>query len=204
MKDAIRRLYRMVIILSKDGLLDIDMGIPTYGEQKCIDEEVYEKLRSNGHILEKIAPFVLREKYLSNRDYVSTEQLYQSLFRTLGETRIDKIVLEQGINKGVRMGLFGLGELENNKPICRYFKELPTIAFSGNEVMISEALCHDQRKQDELTAQKTQLYTQPEIGGTPKHTEVSKEKDVLPYAKTREKYNSGFQCQKVRWQISWV
>lgn len=73
LKDALRRLYRMVSIPGKDGFLDIDMGIPTYGEDKSIDAEVYEKLRSNGQILEKIAPLVLREKYLSNKDYVFTE-----------------------------------------------------------------------------------------------------------------------------------
>ena len=167
LKDAIRRLYRIVTIPGKDGFLDMDMGIPTYGEDKSIDLEVYEKLRSNGQILEKIAPLVLREKYLSNKDYVLTEQLYQSLFRTPGETRIDKKVLEQGINEGVRMGLFGLGELENDKPICRYFKELPSLAFSGNEVMINEALCREQWRKDELSEQD---ITRQEISEMPGHT----------------------------------
>lgn len=167
LKDAIRRLYRIVTIPGKDSFLELDLGIPTYGEDKSIDLEVYEKLRSNSHILEKIAPLVLREKYLSNKDYVLTEQLYQSLFRTQGETRIDKKALEQGINEDVRMGLFGLGELENDKPICRYFKELPSLAFSENEVMINEALCREQWKKDELSVPD---ITQQEISEMPGHT----------------------------------
>lgn len=193
LRDTIRRLYRMIIIPGKDGFLDMDMGIPTYGEQKCIDEEVYDKLRSNGHILIKIAPLVLREKYLSNKEYVHTEQLYQSLFRTPGETRIDKIVLEKGINEGVRMGLFGLGEMENDKPICRYFKELPTLAFSGNEVMINEAVCREQWRKKELSVQDITQQEISEIPG-PAYEPTKKETDFK--AKTKDKVQLKFQVPK--------
>lgn len=193
LKDAMRRLYRIVIIPGKEGLFDMDMGIPTYGEDKSIDVEVYEKLRSNGQILEKIAPLVLREKYLSNKEYVFTEQLYQSLFRTPGETRIDKKVLELGINEGVRMGLFGLGEMENDKPICRYFKELPTLAFSGNEVMINEALCREQWKKEELSEQYITPQEIPEMPGTVFET-TKKETDSK--AKTKNKVQLKFQVPK--------
>lgn len=106
------------------------------------------------------------------------------------------MVLEQGIHEGVRMGLFGLGELENNKPNCRYFKELPTVAFAGNEIIINEALCHDQKKQVETPVQKTSSYTQPETGETPGHTEVFKEKDVILYTKAREKIQLRFSVPK--------
>ncbi|CAG1771764.1 hypothetical protein BAC3_02056 [uncultured bacterium] len=169
------------------------MGIPTYGEDKSIDLEVYEKLRSNGQILEKIAPLVLREKYLSSKDCVFTEQLYQSLFRTPGETRIDKIVLEQGINEGVRMGLFGLGELENDKPICRYFKELPTLAFSGNEVMINEAVCREQWRKKELSVQD---ITQQEISEIPDPAYEPTKKETDFKAKTKNKVQLKFQVPK--------
>jgi hypothetical protein len=77
----------MVAVPDKDGLKSNDLGIPTYGEEKGLSQEVYEKLRSDGEILEKIAPLVLREKYLTGREYVSTEQLYHSSLKTPGETR---------------------------------------------------------------------------------------------------------------------
>jgi len=75
-KESVRRLYRMLSIPSKEGTKEIDLGIPTYGEEKSLDEEVYERLRSGDEILEKVAPLFLREKYLSNREYVNMEQLY--------------------------------------------------------------------------------------------------------------------------------
>ncbi|MDI6791676.1 MAG: DUF499 domain-containing protein [bacterium] len=161
MKESIRRLYRMMAIPDKKGLKDADLGIPTYGEEKGLDQEVYEKLRSDGQILEKIAPLVLREKYLSEKKYVFTEQLYQSSLKTPGETRPrSKSVLEEGITEGVRNGLFGLGEVEDDKPICRYFKEQASVAFSGNEVIISEALCQEQRKKEERPEVQL-LYPEP-------------------------------------------
>ncbi|VVB90090.1 Uncharacterised protein [uncultured archaeon] len=151
LKESIRRFYRMVTVPDRNGLKNNDLGIPTYGEEKGLSQEVYEKLRSDGEILEKIAPLVLREKYLSDREYVTTGQLYQSSLKTPGETRtINKTVWEQGIAEGTLKGLFGLGDLESNKPICRYFKEKASVAFSGNEIIINEAVCCDQRKKEEI------------------------------------------------------
>jgi hypothetical protein len=96
LKESIRRFYRMVAVPDKDGLKSNDMGIPTYGEEKGLSQEVYEILRSDGEILEKIAPLVLREKYLTGREYVSTEQLYHSSLKTPGETRtINRTIWER-------------------------------------------------------------------------------------------------------------
>lgn len=151
LKESIRRLYRMLSVPSKDGTRDIDLGIPTYGEEKGLDQEVYDKLRTDGEILEKIAPLFLREKYLRDKEYVLTEQLYQACLKTPGESRpLSKTALDQGIAEGVKMGHFGLGELEGNNVICRYFKELPTVAFSETEVIISEALSYEQKKKEEI------------------------------------------------------
>jgi hypothetical protein len=175
LKESIRRFYRMVAVPDKDGLKSNDLGIPTYGEEKGLSQEVYDKLRSDGEILEKIAPLVLREKYLIGREYVSTEQLYHSSLKTPGETRtINRTIWEQGIAEGVSKGLFGLGDLESNKPVCRYFKEKASIALSGNEIVISEALCNEQRKKEEKIS-------------TPPETEISKETHNIDKYKTREK-----------------
>jgi hypothetical protein len=149
-RESIRRLYRLLSIPIKEGVKETDLGIPTYGEQKSLDQEVYEKLSTDGEILEKIAPLLLREKYLRDKEYVSIGQLYQSSLKTPGEPRpISKLSLEQGLAEGVRMGMFGLGELEDDKPVCRYFKEQPSVAFSSSEVIISEALCIEQKREEE-------------------------------------------------------
>ncbi|MCX5850425.1 MAG: DUF499 domain-containing protein [Deltaproteobacteria bacterium] len=140
--ESIRRLYRLIAVPGKEGFREIDLGIPTYGESKSLHQEIYEKLRSDGEILENIAPLVLKEKYLGDKDHVLTEQIYQSLFRTPGETRLaNKDVLEQCVVKGVQMGLFGLGEMQDGKPFCRFYKENCSPAFSGKEIIIAESLC---------------------------------------------------------------
>ena len=114
--DMLRRYYRSLFIPTKEGLKETDLGVPTYGATKKLDEVVYEKLRSDGEILEQIAPLFLRERYLRNSDAVSTEQLFQSSAKTPGSLRIiTKSVWESGIREGVEKGLFGLGELKDEK-----------------------------------------------------------------------------------------
>ena len=141
--DMLRRYYRSLFIPTRDGLKETDLGVPTYGATKKLDEVAYEKLRSDGEILEQIAPLLLRERYLGTNDFASTEQLYQSSAKTPGSLRIiSKSVWESGIREGVEKGLFGLGELQDGKPACLYFKERPgPIAFAGNEVIIRDKLC---------------------------------------------------------------
>ncbi len=151
-KEAVRRLYRTIGIPEKDSLKTLDLGIPTYGGQKSLDAEVFEALRTNGDVIEKIAPIVIREKYLTGKDSVSTEQIYQASLKTPGETRMtSSAVLEQGIVEGVKMGIFGLGEITDGRPVCRYFKQQPTVSLSPHEVIISEAVCNEQRKKEERT-----------------------------------------------------
>lgn len=75
-----------------------------------------------------------------------TEQLYQSGMKTPGEARaISASVWDAGIAEGVRKGMFGLGELVEEKPICRYFNEEPSISLTGNEVLIRAEVCQEQR-----------------------------------------------------------
>jgi hypothetical protein len=195
LKESIRRLYRMVATPEKEEVKIADLGIPTYGEEKSLDRDVYEKLRSDGAIIERIAPVVIKEKYLTDRDYVSTAALHQSSLKTPGQTRpINKTVLEQGIAEGVRKGLFGLGELENDKPICRYFKEQSTIAFSGTEVIVNEKICLEQREQVEIEKPET---TYPSTSDT-KPTEVytGGKKEVIaqppPLRKAKDKIHLRF------------
>jgi len=196
LKEFLRRLYRMLAIPSKDGLKSIDLGIPTYGEEKELDQEIYEKLRSDGEILEKIAPLVIKERYFVNRDYISTEQLYQSFLTTPGETRvISREVVEQAIIEGVDVGLFGLGEIKENEPIYRYFKEQPSVAFSGNEIIISEKISQEQKEKEE----KEPKYPGPEPGVSPKVGEKKggeKGEEKIRAVKTKNKIQLKFQVPK--------
>lgn len=88
---------------------------------------------------------MIKERYLSDRDWVYTEQLYQSGLRTPGETRATgRNVWEVGIAEGVRKGLFGLGELEGDLPLYRYFNDMPSVSLMGHEIIIRAAICQAQ------------------------------------------------------------
>ena len=174
LKESIGRLYRMIAVPHKDGFQEFDIGIPTYGEKKSLDQEVYEKLRSDGKILEKIAPLFIKEKYLSKTDFVSTKQIYESSLKTPGENRVtNREVWEMGITEGVLNGLFGLGELKDDKPICRFFKEKPSIAFSDTEILIKEEVCSIQKEKEKDTNGET-IYIPPVSEEPPKVEEEKK------------------------------
>lgn len=164
LNDRLRRYYRTVFTPTKEGLKESDLGLPTYGVSNKLDEVVYDKLRLDGDILERIDPLVIKERYL-RIDYVSTEQLYQSSVKAPGEARVIGQGWESGIRAGVERGLFGLGELEDGKPVCRYFKERPSsIAFSGSEVIIREDICIAQKEAEKEKEKPPEPLYPPDDG----------------------------------------
>lgn len=153
LKEAVRRLYRLIAIPAKDGYTEKDLGIAAYGLNQSLDEEVYEQLRLEGDILEKIAPIVLKEKYLVGKEYVFTAQIFQAALKTPGEARpANRAVLESGLREGVHKGVFGVGELEAEQPRCVYFKEPASISFAEKEILIRHNLCERQKKEEEQTS----------------------------------------------------
>jgi hypothetical protein len=155
--DAVRRLYRLVYVPAREGVSELDIGIPTYGERGGLDQEIYEKLRAEKEILEKISPLVIKERYLKERDQVKLLQIYDSMLKTPGERRaIGPEVIEESIKEGVKQGLFGKGELrEDGTAICRFFKEDPTIAWIESEVLLRDDLCLSERQATAIGADET-------------------------------------------------
>jgi len=50
--------------------------------------------------------------------------------------------LIQRIKEGVEKGIFGLGEFDNDRIICRYYEEKPPmIQFINNEILIKKDVC---------------------------------------------------------------
>ena len=156
--NTLRRYYRTLFIPTREGLKEGDLGVPTYGEAKKLDEIVHDKLKSDGEILDSIHPLAIKERYLKTNESVSTEQLYQSSAKTPGEARVvGRDAWESGIREGVEQGLFGLGELEDGKPVYRYFEEYPlSVAFAGNEVIIREDICIAQKEAEEAKKEAEQ------------------------------------------------
>lgn len=141
-KVKIRDLYRLIYVPSREGLKEIDLGKATYGMDLSIDRQVYERLKSEGEILEKIAPLVIQEKYLRGHDYVETKKLLETFLNTPGETRIlSSDALKTGIEEGVEQGLFGIGHLEEGQPICRNFNQKCTPEIVEGEIIIKKELC---------------------------------------------------------------
>lgn len=157
---ALRAAYRDLYLPMQGGWKHQDLGTPTYGALENMDEEIYRKLRAEGEILERVAPLVIKERYLQNQEYVRTEQLVQVGFRTPGEPRVvSNEAWIGGIEQGVTLGLFGLGVLEDDRPACRYFKEKPYVNLAGGEVLIRADLC----KEPEVTPPEGPTYG---AGGT--------------------------------------
>jgi len=190
LKDAVRRFYRFIAIPAKDGYKQEDLGIPTYGEQKSIDQEIYDKLRSDGEILEQIVPLVIKERYLAKNQFVSTLQILQSGYRTPGEPRIrEKSVLQKALSEGVAKGIFGLGELEGEKPVCRYFKETADVGFSESEIIINENICKEQKFKEQVSVieegaanlgkMKSETAQPERTGNQTTSTSAIPEKDLL-------------------------
>jgi hypothetical protein len=139
--EGIRKLYRTFYLPGKDDLREGNLGLPTYGHYQPIDKVIFERLKGE-EILEKLSPRILKEKYLRDKDYVSTKNILEALFKTPGELRIvNDSVLVNSIKEGVIDGLFGLGVLEEDKPVLRSFETHCYPYISDSEVLINAEVC---------------------------------------------------------------
>jgi len=167
--EEIRKYYKKLFLPNKEDFKELDMGIPNFGESK-IDEEIYDYLRGQGEILEKISSKVIKDKYLGEKDFIETKKLYDALLKTPGELRvISKEGFIEGIKEGVEKGLFGFGYLEGEKPVCKKINEIPTVSLSEGEVIIKSELCKEEKVekyQEEVltyTSQNIDITTQTEL-----------------------------------------
>jgi len=136
-----RELYRIVYFPSKDGLEEIDMGVPVIGASTILNREILEKFAGE-KIATKIDPSFLEGKYLKGKDYVNVKSLLNSFYNTPGEIRIlSDSIFEECIRKGVVEGRFGYGVLEGEKPICKYFKTDFTLEIADDSILIRPELC---------------------------------------------------------------
>ncbi len=162
-RDFIRNYYRLVYIPAKEGFKEEDLGTPIYGNVKKLNEETFEFLINKQEILKSIAPIIIENKYLANKDYVKISDIYQSSLKTRGETRFKNIdVLLNAVREGVRNGVFGLGIETNEGVECKYFKEeIPII--NENELIIKKDLCKNfgKDKKKEIAEIETSPISQP-------------------------------------------
>ncbi|MFC2064157.1 ATP-binding protein [Chloroflexota bacterium] len=186
LSESVRRLYRQLYLPARTGWKEVDLGLPTVGDTKMIDQEVYDRLRTEGEILEKVAPLVIKEKFLKEHDWASTSQIFQASLKTPGEARaLNQAAWDTGIAEGVRKGLFGLGELKDEQPISNYFKEETTASFSEGEILIKADICEAQR-QDSSGGDKFPQDPPPPGGGVGDHPDFLKPPFIPPGKTTTE------------------
>jgi len=172
--EELRRYYRKLFLPSTGGFKEFDLGIPTFGQSK-LNEEVYEYLRSQGEILEKISPKVIKDKYLSDKDFIEIANLYDAFLKTPGELRlVSKEALLEGIKEGVKEGLFGFGYIEGNEPKCKHIGEEVSISLSEGEIIVKSELV---KKEEREKVEKIPAIEDKELEEEPR--KVSSEERTL-------------------------
>jgi len=178
----INETYRTLNIPARNEIEDMDLGIPTYGDSMNLTKDVYEKLKSEGTIIEKMVPLVVKVKYLKGKDYVSTKNIHDNSLKTLGENRLlNESVLKNSIINGVKQGLFGLGTLEKEEIIPIYWKVKCQVGFSDNEILIIPNICEEyfKNKEEEFGEREKEEKEEQEEGEKGKRSEKKKKGKVI-------------------------
>ena len=151
--DAVCQDYRTLLIPTRDGFREEDLGLPAIGMNTRLDDKVYEMLCMKGEILTSIGPKNIAHRYLKDNDAVSTAQLHSSSLRTLGEQRVLREAWITGIRQGVAQGQFGIGERLGGEFLPRAFRqEAAEVTLDDNEVIIQPSLCTGQLVEQEVTS----------------------------------------------------
>lgn len=168
--EELRRFYRKLIIPAQGGLKETDLGLATFGES-FLDKEIYNYLRKQGEIIEKIAPQVIKDKYLSQRNYIEIAKLYEAFLKTPGEIRLtirERFI--ESIKKGVEDGLFGFGSLDDQEKVkCTHINETPPVNLEPEEIIINPTLCAQSTQK--IAVSPAQTTTKPIQNASIKTTE---------------------------------
>lgn len=157
---AMKKYYRNLYVPIQTSCETYDMGIPTVGESSGMSDRVFERLASEQQIHEKIGALVLKDEYLRHDKFARTASMYQLMLSTRGSRRpTDMDVIEDSIIEGVKNGTFGLGELIDEKPSCKFFQDDSSVAFADNEIIIHDSMC----TKEQPTMPSTR--TEPKPGG---------------------------------------
>ncbi|MEM5855411.1 MAG: DUF499 domain-containing protein [Candidatus Aenigmatarchaeota archaeon] len=102
--------YRYLFKASRDGVRELDMGIPTVGEISTLSRRIKDYLKDQEVLLEKISPKVLFEKTFSEEDERKSVAEIIEAFLKFPELPMveDEHVIKNSIVQGVQTGIFGL------------------------------------------------------------------------------------------------
>ena len=172
--DYIKEYYSTIYVSEKNSAIKNHISVPV--SSLSIDQIVYDYLKQEYLINEQLGPLLIKTQYLKNNQYVDTNLLYETMLRTPGERRpVSKKVLENAIRDGVSKEDFGLGELENNSPLCKYFGNnvYPIVSFDPGEIIIQSQICKQKNTKEDKEEFRCDNceYKTTEIEDLKKHTE---------------------------------
>ncbi len=155
LKDYVKEYYSTLYVPGRESASGRRVSVPLSTSQ-TIDQIVFDHLRQESLINEQLGPLLIKTQYLGENEYVDTDNLYETMLRTPGERRpVSKDVLKDAITDGVLKGEFGLGEIEDGKPVCKYFGNgsYPEVSLDPGEKIIRAQTCQSQmgpRAKEEL------------------------------------------------------
>ena len=173
--ERLRDLYKLIYLPARDRPEEIYLS----PSEKKIDEAVWDKLRREGKIVEKLDPLRLREKYLKE-DYIEVRRIIDLFYNTPGEIRItSEDVVKGAVKRGVEDGIFGYGVLEGETPVCKHFREEIDPPLKEGDVIIKPELCEKSRPTEE-PAQQTAPTTSSELVQPPPPQPLSSPGRITP------------------------
>lgn len=169
---SLREFYRRILLPEREGFEIVEMERPHPRSEDKLDEAVYDKLKSEGYIVDEISPRIIKDRYLRDRDYLEIKKLYESLLKIPGELRMaSKEGFIRSIKKGVEEGYFGYGKLIDGRIEVITIGETPDIQLSEEEVIVKPELCV---KEEEKPVETPPVESKGEITEEVKHPPRSK------------------------------
>jgi hypothetical protein len=150
-KELLRRLYRLVLYAGKEKVEEIDLGMPVRGIER-IDKEIYDRLRNENVIYERLTPLYIDNQFLITGEYIPTKSLLEVFYKTPGMPRLSsKDVLKNSIGEGVEKKVF-LAWVFYPRMVrsVEYFGTLAEPSFDEGEILIKRELCIEKEEKKEI------------------------------------------------------
>jgi hypothetical protein len=132
--------YRYLAKSGENGMEWFDLGIPTVGERSSLSRRVYEYLKNQELLLERISPHILLKKSLREDEHEKpVSEIVEAFLRYPQLPMVRSVaVIEQAISQGVQQGVFGIRVGERV-----YFGETPLSSFLMDDaVLLRKELYH--------------------------------------------------------------
>ena len=125
--------YRYLAKSGENGMEWFDLGIPTVGERSSLSRRVYEYLKNQELLLERISPPIILKKSLREDEHEKpVSEIVEAFLRYPQLPMVRSVaVIDQAISQGVQQGVFGIRVGERV-----YFGETPLSSFLMDDAVL--------------------------------------------------------------------